>query len=60
VRGDDVRQDAPLVVSFAHEANVAEAEYRRPPWMSFDDELDVAPPKSPLSTSATASPARDA
>ena len=28
--------------------------------MSFEDELDVAAPKSPLSTSATASPARAA
>jgi hypothetical protein len=34
--------------------------YRRPPWMSFEEALDVPAPKSPRSTSATARPARAA
>src|ERR1700694_3408574 len=31
--------------------------YLNPPWMSLEEALDVAPPKSPASTRATLSPA---
>lgn len=34
--------------------------HRSPPWMSFEEPLEVPPPKSPLSTSATESPILEA
>jgi hypothetical protein len=53
---DEVRQQAPLGLSFPDETHVSQAQVAEPAVDEFEEALEVAPPKSPASTSATGDP----